>query len=244
MACHPKSKLLTSSWTTRLATATGALAAVALSPSAGKTAVIHVTGRPVSLTWPTGTQAFWDVDGDSTNDFRLWKDRFTASSRAYTYLVLSSNPNGRGIVGTGSGGKVNNLPLDFVLGPTLAAYYTWKPRTNNRTAVGDSGSIGGFNGFVYGFNEEDNIFGFRFADSANPTDLYYGWATLNFSPLANGQRTVTISSWAYNSTPNASIRVGQTQDNPAAVPGPIGLAGLAAGAAWTRKLRKRIKSAA
>lgn len=50
-------------------------------------------------------------------------------------------------------------------------------------------------------------------------------------------RTVTISSWAYESTPGQAITVGPIND----VPAPIGIAGLAAGAAWTRKLRRRSK---
>ena len=76
MAALPTSKFLASSWTTRLATATGALAAVALSPAAGKAAVIKVTGSPVSLS-PTagvGATSFWDVDSDGSNDFRLFNN--------------------------------------------------------------------------------------------------------------------------------------------------------------------------
>jgi hypothetical protein len=65
---------------------------------------------------------------------------------------------------------------------------------------------------------------------------------LNFGPLTEGERTVTISSWAYNDVPGAPITVGDTGS--AEVPGPIGLAGLAAGAAWSRKLRRRIRQAA
>jgi len=51
----------------------------------------------------------------------------------------------------------------------------------------------------------------------------------------------TCSSWAYSNVANEAVHV---EAITAAVPGPIGLAGLAAGAAWTRKLRKRIKAAA
>jgi hypothetical protein len=49
-------------------------------------------------------------------------------------------------------------------------------------------------------------------------------------------QTMAITRWAYNTTPDAPIAVAE-------VPGPLGLAGLAAGAAWSRKLRRRIRQA-
>jgi Uncharacterized protein conserved in bacteria len=229
----------------KLATASASLAALGLAPAADA-GVIHVTGRPVSQTWPSGNEAFWDVDGDSTSDFRLKNTIFLYNSNPYTTLNLDSFLYGRGIVGTGPATykTVNNLSPGFVLGPVLASPYLWKTPTGFRTVVDSYGAVGSgpyLYGFIGGFAEGDNFFGFRFADKDNPADLFYGWATLNLGPLADGERTVTISSWAYNNTPDGSIRVGQTQDDPAEVPGPLGLAGLAAGAAWSRRLRRRIK---
>jgi hypothetical protein len=66
---------------------------------------------------------------------------------------------------------------------------------------------------------------------------YYGYGIIDFDLAA---RTVTISSWAYESVAGDPITVGSIA--PTSVPGPIGLAGLAAGAAWTRKLRRRIRA--
>ena len=107
--------------------------------------------------------------------------------------------------------------------------------------MGASGTIGyDFNGSISqgnAFQQGDNFFGFRFLQGA---DFLYGYGVLNFD---SANKTVTISSWAYNNDPNGTIHVEAIVDT-SAVPGPIGIAGLAAGAAWTRKLRKRIKSAA
>lgn len=239
----PQVRLTT--WTTTLSATTGALAAIALTPTASQAAVVTVTSQPVSLTWPNGTQAFWDVDQDNVNDFRLWKNVTTDSS--LVALNLSSSYNGAGIVGTGEvfQNPVNNLPIGAVIGPTLSAPYVWKNANTARTMVGNSGQIGGYGGiiggFVNGFVEgSNNYFGFRFKDDQDPSKLYYGYANIQFGPLSNGARTVTILSWAYNDTAGAPITLGT---GPSAAPGPIGLAGLAAGAAWSRRLRRRIRQA-
>jgi hypothetical protein len=229
-----KSKFLAFSWTTRLATATGALAAVALSPAAGKAAVIKVTGSPVSLspTAGSGATSFWDVDSDGSNDFRL----FNGS----TALFLGSNSaNGRGLIAPYFTDNVIALNTSFNVGPTLASN-VW----------GDSGGGSGYafrnmmytNGSIgydwnFGFGQGDNFFGFRFN---KPDGLHYGYAVVNFD---SPKKLVTISRWAYNNVADGIAHVESITPS-AAVPGPIGLAGLAAGAAWTRKLRKRIKTVA
>jgi hypothetical protein len=100
---------------------------------------------------------------------------------------------------------------------------------SSSTAIG-TGFSGG--GFVAGQN---NYFGFRFDSDS---DTYYGFGIIDFNL---NTRTVTISSWAYESVAGDPITVGPIDAD--AVPGPIGLAGLAAGAAWTRKLRRRIREA-
>jgi hypothetical protein len=95
-----------------------------------------------------------------------------------------------------------------------------------------NGAIAGeWNAFVQG----DNFFGFRFQKTDG---LHYGYAVVNFD---SPNKTVTISRWAYN---NVANEIAHVESITAAVPGPIGLAGLAAGAAWTRKLRRRIKTVA
>jgi hypothetical protein len=65
--------------------------------------------------------------------------------------------------------------------------------------------------------------------------MHYGYAVVNFD---SANKLVTLSRWAYNNVADGTVHVESIP-----VPGPIGLAGLAAGAAWTRKLRNRIKTA-
>jgi hypothetical protein len=225
---------MTSSWTTRLATATGTLAAVALSPAAGKAAMIKVTGSPVSLS-PTagdGATSFWDVDSDGSNDFRL---------RVYgeTLFLGSNGSNGRGLIAPFFTDNVQALNTSFNVGPTLASYAWGKGNTSGypyRNMMYSNGAIG--YDWNFGFGQGDNFFGFRFEKTDG---LHYGFAVVNFD---SPNKLVTISKWAYNNVANGSVHVEAITADSTAVPGPIGLAGLAAGAAWTRKLRKRIKASA
>ena len=83
--------------------------------------------------------------------------------------------------------------------------------------------------------------GFRFDKDGNG-NLHYGFAIANINdPATNPQFTIT--KWAYNDVAGAPVTVGPLNADPAQVPGPIGLAGLAAGAAWSRRLRKRVRQA-
>jgi hypothetical protein len=207
---------------------------VALSPVAGKAAVIKVTGSPVSLS-PTagnGATSFWDVDGDGSNDFRLWN--------FYSALMFGSNgSNGRGLIAPFSTDNVIALNTSFNVGPTLASNVWGKGGISGysyRNMMYLGGSIG--YDWNYGFGQGDNFFGFRFN---KPDGMHYGYAVVNFD---SPNKLVTISSWAYNNVTDGIAHVETITGDAPAVPGPIGLAGLAAGAAWTRKLRRRIKASA
>jgi hypothetical protein len=225
-------------WTTRLATATGALAAVALSPAAGNAAVIKVTGSPVSLSPAAGNGAtsFWDVDSDGSNDFKLFNTQ-TSTSGFPLVFGSSGGLNGRGLIGPLTPrGEVKNLNTSFNVGPSLASN-AWVVVASNRwIMMTDDGNIG--YRWDDGFGQGNNFFGFRFE---RPDGLHYGYAVVNFD---SPNKLVTISSWAYNNVADGIVHVEAITADPSAVPGPIGLAGLAAGAAWTRKLRRRIKATA
>lgn len=88
----------------------------------------------------------------------------------------------------------------------------------------------------------DNYFGFSFDEDGNG-NLHHGFAIANINnPLFNANFTIT--KWAYNDVAGAPVTVGPLNADPVPqVQGPIGLAGLAAGAAWSRRLRKRIRQA-
>jgi len=223
-------RIQASSWSTRLAAATGTLAAVALSPAAGKAAVVKVTGSPVSLSLAAagGTSSIWDVDGDGISEFSLYKHANHLDFRI-------SNSGGSALIAIfASSSSVNALNSSFNVGPTLASN-AWGATSLFTLIMDSSGTIGSpFSGFGQG----DNFFGFRFNKGG---DMHYGYAVVNFD---SPNETVTISRWAYNNVADGIAHVEAITANPSAVPGPIGLAGLAAGAAWTRKLRRRIKTAA
>jgi hypothetical protein len=223
-------------WAARLGIVTASLGSVLLAAPRSQALPVIVTDRPVSATWPTlFNEALWDVDGNGSSEFRLWNSRCFFGD----FLDLSSYNGGQGVVGFLSEPRqAIALSSGFVVGPTMEEFFNWRDRTNYRTLVGALGSIGTPSGFNYGFKEGPNFFGFRFGDPDTPN---YGFATVNFGPLTGGARTVTISSWAYEAEPGESITVGPLEPAPEPVPGPIGLAGLAAGAAWTRRLRRRIR---
>lgn len=225
------------SWSACLSAAAGALGAVALAPAPGKAALIKVSNRPVSLS-PTsglGATAYWDVDGDNSNDFRLFNGNIFGTAAA-SVIFASDGSNGRGLVGpTYKTDNVQPLLLGFNVGPTLASGLVWGSGSvagsTARNMMSTSGNIG--YDWNNGFNPGDNYFGFRFDKGSS---LYYGYGVVNFD---SANRLVTISSWAYNTEPGQPIPVGSGVE--ATAPGPMGLAGLAAGVAWTRRLRRRVR---
>jgi hypothetical protein len=227
------------SWSACLATAAGALGAIALSPAPGRASLIKVSNRPVSLS-PTsglGATAYWDVDGDNSNDFRLFNTNIFGTAAA-SVMFGSNGSNGRGLVGpTYKTDIVQPLPNGFNVGPTLASGLLWGfgsiAGSTSRNMMSTSGNIG--YDWNNGFTQGDNYFGFRFDKGSL---MHYGYGIVNFDST---NRLVTISSWAYNSEPDQPIAVGSGTEQ---VPGPMGLAGLAAGVAWTRKLRRRVREGA
>ncbi|MEB3165527.1 MAG: hypothetical protein VKO65_02535 [Cyanobacteriota bacterium] len=227
-------------WAKKLATVSASLTMLALAPPDAKSAVVKVSGQPVSLSLQSANvDALWDIDGQGTADFRLQRN-----NRSYMYFQ-SVGLQGLGVVGYRAGGQ--NAPV-------LARLYANQAVGSSRTFVpadepifGSYGMsvLGTFSQFVAylggqlsnGFSAiEDNYFGFRFDLNGN---IHYGYGIMQFD-LPNYM--VTISSWAYESTPGQAITIGDSPSS--AVPAPIGLAGLAAGAAWTRGLRRRIRESA
>jgi hypothetical protein len=224
---------LRKSWAARLGLMTASLGSVLYAGPEAQAAVIKVTGSAVTLSIDdgNGARAFWDVDGDSVNDFRL-------ENSSNAMLFASNGLRGRGLVETSLvAGNVQLLDIGFQVGPTLPASAGWGPGVAVRAIMSSAGPIG--EAWEKEFQQGDNFFGFRFQKGADPASLNYGYGIVNFN---SSTRTVSITQWAYESSPNTPLTV--ESFDPAAVPGPIGLAGLAAGAAWTRKLRRRIRQSA
>jgi hypothetical protein len=224
-------------WEQYFALSATSLTALSLAPSEASAAVVKVLDRPVALPSVSGV-ADWDVDGNGAIDFRLI-NYFSFVGAIYSNAFFGSPKRGRGMVGPAAGSdEVSKLSSNFVVGPTLASN-AWGPALALRTIsyLGGNMSSLSFNQFQAG----DNYFGFRF-DKNGDGNLHYGFAIANINnPASNPQFKIT--KWAYNDVANAPVTVGPLNADPAQVPGPIGLAGLAAGAAWSRRLRKRIRQA-
>jgi MYXO-CTERM domain-containing protein len=223
-------------WEKYVALTATSLSTLSLAPGEASAAVVKVLDRPVALPSSFGS-ADWDVDGNGEADFRL------AANFSTGFILSTSTFRGRGMVGPNAGGgNVSKLSSNFVVGPTLASK-AWGAEQVVRevTYLGGAMSAFSFDGFQAG----DNYFGFRF-DKDGDGNLHYGFAVANINnPDLNANFTIT--KWAYNDVAGAPVTVGPLNadpvPDPSQVPGPIGLAGLAAGAAWSRRLRKRIRQA-
>jgi hypothetical protein len=223
-----------------------------LAPTGAEAALIEVNDRPVSLSFRTvsGSSAEWDVDGNGTSEFRLFKDR--SDLYLVSYLL-----NGRGLIGpanaAGPGSypdEVRALQQSFIVGPTLAYGYVWGKDSTYRNALlpYDNGNVGGPNfwlGYDFlGFTGGDNFFGFRFLKD---NELLYGVGVINFD-FVNG--IVTIDRWAYESTPNTPVHVTAIADNVTTIPEPgtasLTLLGLGAGGvrAWRARKKAEVLKAA
>lgn len=223
-------------WVKRLSLAAGGLAAVGLAPGEAQAAIVYVT-TPVSVSPPATNGANivpWDVDGDTSPNFNLQANRIGSS---FNFRI--NNLNGANNFAIALPGVNNLVPVDLglsqVVGPSAPSGNAWGP-VGNSIFYGNSASVAlASQAVAAGLGAGSNFFGFRFGTSGN---YRYGWAEMNLD-LAG--RSLRINRWAYNDVANTPINVG---DEGTPVPGPIGLAGLAAGAAWSRKLRRRIREAA
>ncbi len=215
-------------WVQRLSLAAGGLAAVGLAPTEAQAAIVYKT-TPVSLTGVG--QAGWDIDGVGGANFKLVGFIQGAGETGPLNMLLSNLPGNSAIrVGNPYPGALSNYPLGLapgnVVGPTAIGGGNWGLIAG--FLISDTQlAVGAATDWPTNLAEGLNYFGFRFGSVGN---YNYGWAQMRIDPA---NQKLEITQWAYETTPNQSI----------AVPGPLGLAGLAAGAAWSRKLRRRIREA-
>ncbi len=212
-------------------------AAVAATAAAGSTAsgAVVVFNTPFSVNTPN-TSVFWDINGDSTNDFKFidYTHR-TASSGVAKHIHLSAlNNYGRLVcitsLGASNARHLRSMTAGALVGPTLPSGHEFQ----SNHALGFVTTGGGPYAFL-GAAGSPQYIGFKFGDA---THTYYGWANITINT-----QDVTVNSWAYENTSGTAIAVPSV-----AIPEPadaaVGLGLLAFGAAGVRAYRRRKQQAA
>jgi len=216
----------------KIALATGSLSALSLLSFGAEAGIIYYN-TPITVTPSTNTT--WSVDNSGRATFNLVGSAFP---------IAKLNSNGafaRGMVQKTSqfNSAFQNLPLNVVVGPTLAAGYQFGPDNQGNRFVAFYGSVAGTAvGFSSGVN---GYFGFQFTD-AGLSNRFYGWAQINIDGL---NASYTINNWAYNNVAGQSIAVGDTgQTTNVPEPDTLSLTLLGLGAAGIRSWRQRKQAAA
>ena len=238
----------------------GALVSTTVSSSDAEGDVVFIDDRPVraEISFDNYFAGLWDVDGDGTHEFRIdstfstgYRVLATATSTTYsgyTYFVSIRQDlaiKSRGLDGYGvvqqtesASNDVKNLGQGFSVGPTLSAY-AWpgyRDYEYGRVLLNyfhSNRTRGGVPNTNYGPDSEfeigdQNLIGFRFEIG---NDVHYGWAQLEIT-----KNSLTVSKWAYESTPDTAIRVGAGLPT---IPEPSSLGLLALGAPGVTSLRRR-----
>ena len=192
----------------KLAVASGAAAAFAgvAAPQLAEAGIVQSTTLPKS---PPASRGFndWDVDGDGTNDFRLRNTTTSASLRELgpARFVSPAAANSDGFA---------KLNAGFNVGGSLVAGYKFFNSAQIGIRITAGGAIGN-DAAAGGWAKGDTgYFGFKFSNTGG---VHYGWGQMSITGTPVG-RGFTFTEAYYNSTPDASIQVGDTGGSPSSVP--------------------------
>jgi hypothetical protein len=184
----------------KLAVASGAAAAftgVAV-PQLAEAGIVRSTTLPLSPP-ASGTFNYWDVDGDGTNDFAM-KNFTTSASLTELGAARFVSPGSRSEDGFAK------LNAGFNVGGSLVAGYKFFNSAQTAIRITSFGFIGG-DAFAGGWAMGNTgYFGFKFS---NGSGVHYGWGQINITGTPRGQG-YTFTDAYYNTTPDASITVGDT----------------------------------
>jgi hypothetical protein len=196
----------------KLAVASGAAAAFTgvAAPQLAEAGIVQSQTLPKSPPASLGSN-FWDVDGDGTNDFQVRNGRSTAAR--LTELGSARVVSPAAAVNEGFA----KLNTGFNVGSSLAAGYKFfgNANVNSITEYGNIDPVAAFGGWAIG---NTGYFGFKFS---NASGVHYGWGQINIHGPTGGYnvgRGYTLTEAYYNSTPDASIQVGDTGGSPSSVP--------------------------
>ena len=110
------------------------------------------------------------------------------------------------------------LNAGFNVGGSLVAGYKFFSSPQAGITITSSGAIGGKAGAQGWAIGDIGYFGFKFS---NGSGVHYGWGQINIHGVTEGfvqGQGYTLTQAYYNSTPNASIQVGDTGGSPSSVP--------------------------
>ena len=197
----------------KLAVASGAAAAIAgvAAPQSAEAGIVQSTTLPMSPPASSGSN-FWDVDGDGTNDFRLRNRASSSASLTELGPARFVSPAAR----TDDG--FAKLNAGFNVGGSMTAGYKFLSSPQARISITTGGNFAagaGLQGWAIG---DIGYFGFKFS---NTSGVHYGWGQINIHGATGGfvaGQGFTFTEAYYNSTPNASIQVGDTGGSTSSVP--------------------------
>ena len=185
----------------KLAVASGAAAAFTgvAAPQLAEAGIVRSSTLPLSPPSSSGSN-FWDVDGDTTDDFGLKNVRASQANLVQLGAAQFVSPASRVNQGFAK------LNTGFTVGVSLATGYKFfsaagLPVVNSMTSYGGIDPIAGAQGWAIG---NTGYFGFKFS---NGSGVHYGWGQINITGTPVGQG-YTLTEAYYNDTPGASITVG------------------------------------
>ena len=197
----------------KLALAGGAGAAITgvAAPQSADAVPIQSTTLPLTPT-TTGDYTYWDVDGNGTDDLRMYAYSSTSSAFFSQRADLSGrfvfpqngvpNPANKAIAMT-------KLSAGVTIGSNLGTANRFLSDQRNFAMVKSAaiGSAAAASGWALG---DIGYFGFKFTNSSG---VHYGWGQLDIHGQTGGfafGEAFTITNAYYESTPGASINVGDT----------------------------------
>lgn len=150
--------------------------------------------------------AQFDLDGDGNNDFAVWGYGSTGYSGGNNGMAAAfgTYESSNSAFGGGSD-DLPKLSAGFTLGPSISTG-SW---TNSVMSTGNDIVFGPGNGAGSGWTGGVDEVGFVGVKFENASGTHYGWVCLQSDPTP-GSELIQVNGYAYESTPDTAIQVGDT----------------------------------